>query len=64
MGGGVGQIDTQHPKPPKYPLKIKYLQVQGVGGVEGAGLSVCMATIIYAREIFATGSAGFVIQLE
>ena len=32
-------------------------------GVEGVGHSACMATI-YAREIFAAGSAGFAIQLE
>ena len=35
----------------KYPLKIKHLQAQGVGGVEGVGHSVCMATI-YTRERF------------
>ena len=35
----------------KYPLKIKYLQVLGVGGVEGVGHSACMTTI-YARERF------------
>ena len=36
--------------------------MQGVGGVEGAGHPVYMTTI-YAREIFAAGSAGFAIRL-
>ena len=36
----------------KYPLKIRHLQRQGVGGVEGVGHPVCMATI-YMRARFA-----------
>ena len=54
VGIGVGKIPAYTQNHLKWPLKIKYLQAQGVGGVEGVGHSACMATIICAhtRESF------------
>ena len=45
LGEGVGQIDTQHPKPPQRPTENQVLTNAGCRGVEGVGYSACMTTI-------------------
>ena len=49
VGGCRGHLIPCTQNGNKYPLKIKYLRAQGVGGVEGAGHPAYITTNTYTR---------------